>query len=120
MFIDIVGYSASAQKNETLTLDLLEEYRNLLRPLFPPYGGRIIDTTGDGFFVEIDSALEAARCAIAIQKIYKVPQNLDQPIREGRVGHSGERSDADATAAASCRVPGAGGPGSDRRGTAHA
>ena len=60
MFIDIVGYSASAQKNETLTLDLLEEYRNLLRPLFPTYGGRIIDTAGDGFFVEFDSALEAA------------------------------------------------------------
>lgn len=31
MFADMVGYSALAQKNEALSLELLEEYRQLLR-----------------------------------------------------------------------------------------
>jgi TolB-like protein/class 3 adenylate cyclase/Tfp pilus assembly protein PilF len=104
MFIDIVGYSASAQKNETLTLDLLEEYRNLLRPLFPTYGGRIIDTAGDGFFVEFDSALEAARCASEIQKILH-ERNFGKPLANqiririglhlGDVVHMGENVHGD-------------------------
>jgi adenylate cyclase len=67
MFTDIVGYSALMQKNEALTLELLAEHRNLLRPLFPRYGGREVETAGDAFFVEFASALQAARCALEIQ-----------------------------------------------------
>jgi class 3 adenylate cyclase len=34
MFTDIVGYTALSQKDEVLALELLEEHRQLLRPLF--------------------------------------------------------------------------------------
>ena len=34
MFTDMVGYSALAQRDEGLALELLEEHRALLRPAF--------------------------------------------------------------------------------------
>jgi adenylate cyclase len=67
MFTDMVGYSALTQKDEALALQLLEEHRKILRPHFGRHGGREIETAGDAFFVEFNSAVEAATCAIEIQ-----------------------------------------------------
>ena len=68
MFTDMVGYSALAQHNEALAITLLDEHRRILRSLFPQFHGREIETTGDGFLVEFASALEAAECAVRIQR----------------------------------------------------
>jgi hypothetical protein len=67
MFTDMVGYSALTQKNEALALDLLEEHRKILRPFFEKHDGREIETAGDSFFVEFQSAVESTNCAIEIQ-----------------------------------------------------
>jgi adenylate cyclase len=67
MFTDMVGYSALTQKNEALALDLLEEHRRILRPFFEKHDGREIETAGDSFFVEFQSAVESTNCAIEIQ-----------------------------------------------------
>lgn len=78
MFTDMVGYSALTQKNEALALDLLEEHRKILRPFFDKHDGREIETAGDSFFVEFNSAVEATNCAIEIQAALN-DRNIDAP-----------------------------------------
>jgi adenylate cyclase len=68
MFTDMVGYSTLAQRDDKLALELLEEHRRLLREIFPRFNGTEIKTIGDAFLIEFSSALEAAQCAIEIQR----------------------------------------------------
>jgi adenylate cyclase len=68
MFTDMVGYSALSQRDEKLAQELLEEHRRRLREIFPRFNGTEIKTIGDAFLIEFNSALEAAQCAIEIQR----------------------------------------------------
>src|SRR2546423_9348150 len=78
MFTDMVGYSALSQNNPKIAVELLEEHRALLREVFPRFNGSEIKTIGDAFLVEFNSALEAAQCAIEIQRAL-AKRNADAP-----------------------------------------
>src|SRR6195256_3093890 len=67
MFTDMVGYSALAQRDEELALELLDEHRALLRPAFLKHQGQEVKTIGDGFLVEFASAVAAVNCAVDLQ-----------------------------------------------------
>ncbi|MSU35360.1 MAG: adenylate/guanylate cyclase domain-containing protein [Pedosphaera sp.] len=101
MFTDMVGYSALTQCDEALALKLLEEHRSLLRALFSRFCGREVKTIGDAFLVEFHSVLEAAQCAIEIQRAL-AKRNPDVPAArriEVKIGiHIGDvvqRADGD-------------------------
>jgi class 3 adenylate cyclase len=56
-------------KDEPATLARVRALRtDLIEPLAASYGGRLFKTTGDGFLAAFASAVQALRCAIAIQE----------------------------------------------------
>jgi adenylate cyclase len=78
MFTDMAGYTALAQKNESLSLALVEEQKKLLKPIFNRHNGREVKTMGDAFLVEFGNALDAVRCAYDVQRTSR-EFNISQP-----------------------------------------
>ena len=93
MFTDMVGYTALGQRNEPLSLSLLERQRSLIRPVLTRHGGKEIKTIGDAFLAEFSSALSAVRCAYDIQRSIR-EVNASSPDEENlhvRIGiHVGD------------------------------
>jgi adenylate cyclase len=66
---DIAGYSALVGKDEARTVRDLKEHQAAILPMIGQFGGRIIDTAGDGILAEFASVVSAVECAVAVQKI---------------------------------------------------
>src|ERR1700682_714163 len=66
---DVAGYSRLMGADEEGTLAQLKTIRKaLVDPTIAAHRGRIVKTTGDGLLVEFASAVEAARCAVEVQR----------------------------------------------------
>ena len=91
---DIAGYSRLMGRDEEHTLAQLKSFRKtLVDPAIATHRGRIVKTTGDGMLVEFASAVDAARCAVEIQRAM-IQRNADVPPElriEFRIGiHVGD------------------------------
>ena len=91
---DVAGYSRLMGRDEERTLAQLKTFRKtVVDPTIAAHRGRIVKTTGDGMLVEFASAVDAARCAVDIQR-EMAEQNADVPPElriEFRIGiHVGD------------------------------
>ncbi|OKO70440.1 hypothetical protein AC629_40390 [Bradyrhizobium sp. NAS80.1] len=91
---DVAGYSRLMGADEEGVLAHLKTARkSLVDPTIAAHRGRIVKTSGDGMLVEFASAVDAARCAIEVQR-GMVEQNSTVPRArriEFRVGiHVGD------------------------------
>ncbi|MBT5192553.1 MAG: hypothetical protein HN732_17195 [Rhodospirillaceae bacterium] len=76
---DIAGFSRLIGIDEEGTLAAQRGHRTeLIEPLLAEYHGRIANTAGDSFLFEFASAVEAVRCAVAVQE-GMVTRNGDIP-----------------------------------------
>src|SRR5690348_14168870 len=89
---DVVGYSASMERDEAGTLARLQENRRtVFDPRVTAHGGRVFKLMGDGALAEFPSAAAAVTCALEIQAAteaadqlkYRMGINLGDVIVEG-------------------------------------
>ena len=86
---DVAGYSRLMGADEEGTLAQLKAHRReLVDQQVEEHQGRIVKTTGDGMLVEFASVVNAARCAVEIQR-GMIARNVDVPQQkriEFRIG----------------------------------
>lgn len=84
---DVIGYSRMMGENEHLTLQKLDQCRQIIDPSIEKYNGRIFNTAGDAVLAEFSSPTDAVKCAVDIQNSIN---RLDTDMR-WRIGlHLGE------------------------------
>ena len=64
---DVKGYSRLMSADESATVETLKSYRSKIRRQVQNYHGRVIDSPGDNVLAEFASAVDAVKCALAIQ-----------------------------------------------------
>ncbi len=85
---DVAGYSRLMGDDETATVKTLTEYREVMYSLIKQHRGRVIDSPGDNLLAEFASVVDAAQCAVAIQKEIQsrnsaLPDNRRMQFRVG-------------------------------------
>lgn len=94
---DAVGYSRLMAEDEIATIRAIGEARAAIGGLVREHGGRVVDATGDNLLAEFPAALEAVRCALAIQDRTGNSGDADRRLRfrigvhVGDVAAEGER-----------------------------
>ncbi|HZF64178.1 MAG TPA: adenylate/guanylate cyclase domain-containing protein [Chitinophagaceae bacterium] len=87
MFADMTGYSALMQENEQLARIKRKRFKEVLDSFVPQHNGEVLQYYGDGSMSIFQSAIEATRAAIQIQKALL----NDSPKVDLRVGlHLGD------------------------------
>ena len=67
---DVVGFSRLMGRDEVWTAQTLDVSRDVIRTQVVQHGGRVVDAVGDNLLADFPSALEAVRCAVAVQQAF--------------------------------------------------
>jgi adenylate cyclase len=104
---DAVGYSRLLAEDEVATVRTLQVHREHIAGLVRLHRGRVVDSPGDNLLAEFPSALDAARCAVEIQRAvgarntdvppdrrmqFRIGVNLGDVMVEGATGFTGRGS----------------------------
>jgi adenylate cyclase len=79
---DIAGYSALMGADEQGTIRELRSHQAVILPMVNGFGGKIIDTAGDGILAEFGSIWNAFHCAQQIQETMAARQEGTAPERK--------------------------------------
>src|ERR671915_82723 len=93
LFADLRGFTAFAQRQgNAAAVELLDEYRSLVRRAVARHGGTEMSTEGDSFHVVFPSASTAVMCGMAIvqEAAQANARRPDRPIAVGVGIHAGE------------------------------
>ena len=92
LFTDIVGSTDRAgQLGDAAWRRLLDAHDDLVRAELARYGGREVDTTGDGFFATFDGPARALRCAAAIvEAVRTIGLEIRAGVHTGEVTRRGD------------------------------
>ena len=92
VFTDIVGFTELSAKNEPAALELLNQQREILKPIVEQHGGNWLKEIGDGLLLTFNTNIEAVLCSIAIQEAAKSIPELDLRIgiHQGEVVFQGD------------------------------
>jgi len=71
MFTDMKGFSKEMGEDEEKTLKKLWRYEKAMKAIIEEHDGRVVKTIGDSIMGDFDSAVNAVRSALAIQKLLK-------------------------------------------------
>ena len=86
MFADMTGFTAMMQEDEAKAKILRNRQQQTLENLIPGHNGTIVQFFGDGTLSIFDSAIDAVKCGIEIQK-----ELQKEPKVKLRIGiHSGD------------------------------
>jgi adenylate cyclase len=81
MFTDIEGYTAIMQQSEQRAVILRDRHREILQKEHGNYQGQVIQYYGDGTLSIFQSAVQAVKCALAMQQAFLLEPRV--PVRMG-------------------------------------
>jgi TolB-like protein/class 3 adenylate cyclase/cytoskeletal protein CcmA (bactofilin family) len=76
---DVAGYSRLMGEDEAATVGTITKYREIMADLIEQHRGRIVDSPGDNVLAEFASVVDAAQCAVAVQKEIQ-SRNTELPV----------------------------------------
>lgn len=88
--LDVAGYSARTEANESIAIDDVTRLRDTIREVAEARGGRVFNTAGDGFMLEFVSATDGVEAARLLASECEPKMRIGVHVGEVKVGEDGD------------------------------